>query len=181
MRLIRLAWMLPLLLAPVLGAAQDAPRPTRERDNVYSVPEEDDGMGAAIARARATLPVFHRYLEQVGQGQVHEVKLKAEFHQGDDVEHMWIADVTFDGRVYRGVLESRPLDLTNVRQGAAVTIPPERVSDWVAIVGDGVMLGNFTTMEIRRRMTSRERARLDEMMGYRILADSAIVAVPRQQ
>jgi uncharacterized protein YegJ (DUF2314 family) len=180
MRPIRFVLMLlPLLLASTVCAAQDPPRISRERDDVYNVPSEDAAMEAAIARARATLPVFHQYLDQAANGDV-EVKLKAEFRQGDEVEHMWIADVSWDGRVYRGTLQSRPLGLTNVRQGDEVTIRPERVSDWLAVVEDDVMLGNFTTMELRRRMTPKQRAQLDRGMGYRILADSAIIAVPRQ-
>lgn len=179
MRLIRFACMLLLLLAPTISTAQDAPPPVRERDNVYRFSDEDAAFNAAIARARATLPVFHRYLEQVGQDEVHEVKLKAEFRQGEVVEHMWIANVAYDGRVYRGVLESRPVELTNVGHGDVVTVRPDRVSDWMVIVGDDVMLGNFTAMELRRRMSSKERSQLDRMMGYRILADSAILALPR--
>lgn len=61
-----------------------------------------------------------------------------------------------------------------------VTVEPEQVTDWAAIVGDDVMLGNFTTMELRRPMSSKERSQLDRMMGYRILADSAIIALPQQ-
>ena len=178
MRLNRFGWMvLPLLLLPALGAAQEAPAPTRARGDVYDVPQDDPAMAAAIERARATLPAFHRYLEQVAGGEV-DAKLKAVFQQGGAVEHMWISNVTFDGRVYRGVLESRPMELTNVAQGDAVVIPPARVTDWIVVVEDGIMLGNFTTMELRRRMSASERARLDRAMGFRILADSAIIAVP---
>jgi uncharacterized protein YegJ (DUF2314 family) len=179
MRLNRFGWMvLPLLLLPVLGAAQDAPRPTQARGDVYDVPQDDAAMASAIARARVTLPVFHRYLEQVADGEA-DAKLKAQFEQGGVVEHMWIGDVRFDGRVYRGVLESRPMDLTHVAQGDAVAILPEHVTDWMVVVEDDVMLGNFTTMELRRRMSAGERAQLDRAMGFRILADSAIIAVPR--
>lgn len=179
MRLTPSAWMLlPLLLLPALGAAQDAPRPTQARGDVYDVPQDDAAMASAIARARQTLPVFHRYLEQAADGEA-DAKLKAEFEQDGVVEHMWIGDVSFDGRVYRGILESRPMDLTHVEQGDPVVIAPEHVTDWMVLVEDDVMLGNFTTMELRRRMSPKERAQLDRAMGFRILADSAIIAVPR--
>lgn len=174
----RWIWMLlPLLLPAAVCEAQDAP--VRQRRDVYGVPSGEAAMDSAMDRARATLPVFHGWLERAGDGRV-EAKIKARFRQGDEVEHMWVAEVTFDGRVYRGRLESRPLGLTNVRPGDRVTITPERVSDWMVVV-DGVMLGNFTTLELRSRMSAPERARLDRMMGYRILADTAIIALPREK
>jgi uncharacterized protein YegJ (DUF2314 family) len=169
---------LPLLLAAIPSHAQTPLRLSEGRDNVANVASDDAHMATAVERARATLPVFHGYLQRGGEEGI-EVKLKVEFEQGDVVEHMWLKDVTWDGRVYRGVLESTPVDLTNVAHGDAVAARPERVSDWMVSVGD-VMLGNFTTMEIRRRLSPKERTRMDQAMGYRILADTAITAVPQQ-
>jgi uncharacterized protein YegJ (DUF2314 family) len=171
--------LLPLLLAALPCAAQTPLRLNEGRDNVADVASDDAHMDAAMGRARATLPVFHGYLQRAGEKGI-EVKLKVEFEQGEVVEHMWLRDVTFDGRVYRGVLESTPMELTNVAPGDAVTARPERVTDWMVAVDD-VMLGNFTTMEIRRRLSAKERTRMDRMMGYRILADTAITAVPQRQ
>lgn len=177
MRLLRFAFI-PLLLAAPALQAQEPPVPS-PRENVWSVSSADPGMDAAIARARETLPIFHGYMPRAQAGEV-QLKLKARFAQGDDVEHMWITGVTWDGRVYQGVLESQPLGLTNVRAGQAVTIRPERVSDWMVVERGDVMLGNFTTMELRGRMQPKQRAQLDRQMGYRILADSALITLPRQ-
>jgi uncharacterized protein YegJ (DUF2314 family) len=158
--------------------AQGTPGFIRQRDDVWGVRSEDEAMNAAIARARATLPVFNGYLSRAAGGEV-EAIIKAEFHQGDVVEHMWVTDVTFDGRAYHGRLINRPMELTNVRQGDAVTIHPGHVSDWV-VVEDGVGLGNFTTLEFRRRMKPAERAEFDRSRHYRIIADSALLALPRR-
>jgi hypothetical protein len=43
-----------------------------------------------------------------------------------------------------------------------------------------VGLGNFTTLELRRRMSPGERAGFDRTRHYRILADSALLALPQQ-
>lgn len=175
MRLLRLSLVLLLLAAPALRA-QDSP-PDQLREDVWGVSSGDPGMDAAIARARETLPVFHGYMPRARAGEV-QLKLKARFTQGIQVEHMWISGVTWDGRVYRGRLESRPLELTNVRLGDAVTIRPGQVSDWMVVERGDVMLGNFTTMYLRARMKPPRREQLDRQMGYRILADTAIVALP---
>lgn len=179
MRLIRsIPLILPLVFAAAASEAQGTPGIIRQRDDVWGVASEDRAMNAAIARARATLPVFNGYLSRAAGGEV-EAIIKAEFHQGERVEHMWVSDVTFDGRVYHGRLINRPMDLTNVREGDAVTIRPKHVSDWL-VVEDGVGLGNFTMLEFRRRMTPGERAEFDRSRHYRIIADSAIIALPRQ-
>ena len=178
MRLIRsILMILPLLAAAAACEAQDTPGFIRRREDVWGVESEDDAMNSAIARARATLPVFNGYLSRAAGGEVQAI-LKAEFRQGDQVEHMWVSDVTFDGRAYHGILINRPMDLTNVGQGDAVTIRPKHVSDWL-VVEDGVGLGNFTTLEFRRRMSPTERAEFDRSRHYRIIADSAIIALPR--
>lgn len=106
--------------------------------------------------------------------------LRARFSKGGEIEQMWISDVTWNGRVYRGVLNSQPTELTNVRQGQSVTILPEQVTDWMIVERGGVMLGNFTTMEIRSRLPPGERARMDRGMGLRILADTALITLPRR-
>ncbi len=171
--------LLPLLLAAVPCAAQTPLRLNEERPDVVNVATDDAHMDAAFDRARATLPIFHGYLQRAGEEGI-EFKLKVEFQQGGLEEYLWLRDVTFDGRVYRGVLESTPRYLTNVAPGDAVTARPERVMDWLVVVDD-VMLGNFTTMEIRRRLSPKERARVDRIMGWRILADTAITTVPGRQ
>lgn len=170
--------ILSLLLASAAAKAQDTPGLVRPRDDIIGVRAEDDAMNAAMARARATLPVFNGYLSRTAGGGAQAI-IKAGFRQGDVEEHMWVSHVTFDGDVYRGRLINRPMDLTNVRQGDAVTIRPKDVSDWL-VVDDGVGLGNFTTLELRRRMSPAERADFDRSRHYRILADTALVALPRQ-
>jgi uncharacterized protein YegJ (DUF2314 family) len=170
--------LLPLLLAAVPCAAQTPLRLNERRSDVVNVATNDAPMDSAFDRARATLPIFHDYLQRTGEEGI-EIKLKVEFEQGDLGEYLWLRDVTWDGRVYRGVLESTPLVLANVAPGDAVMARPERVVDWLVAV-DNVMLGNFTTMEIRRRLSPKERVRVDQIMGYHILADTAITAVPQQ-
>jgi uncharacterized protein YegJ (DUF2314 family) len=168
------AILLSLLLASVACEAQNI---VQQRGDVYSVRPRDPAMEAAMDRARATLPVFNRYVERAAKDGL-DPRLKAEFRHGDEVEHMWVGDLTFDGRVYRGTLRNRPLTLPNVRQGDRVAISPERVSDWSVIV-EGTPLGNFTTLVIRGRLTPKQRAQFDQAIGARIVSDTALLAPPR--
>jgi uncharacterized protein YegJ (DUF2314 family) len=149
----------------------------RQRDDVYDLRASDLAMNAAIDRARATLPFFNRYVARAAKDGL-DPRLKAEFRHDDGAEHMWVGDLTFDGRVYRGTLRNRPLHLTNVREGDRVTITLERVSDWSVVV-EGTPLGNFTTLVIRGRLTPEERAEYDQVTGLRFVSDTALVAPPR--
>jgi uncharacterized protein YegJ (DUF2314 family) len=179
MRLFRtLSLLLPLLSAPVCQA-QDAKGTVRPREDIIGVQAEDAAMNLAIERARATLPIFDRYLSRAAGGEVQAI-LKARFQQGDVVEHMWVSDVTFTGGVYRGSLINRPRELTNVAQGDAVDIMPRHVSDWL-VVEEGVGLGNFTMLELRRRMAPAERTAFDRSRHYRIMSDTAITALPQRR
>jgi uncharacterized protein YegJ (DUF2314 family) len=171
--------LLPLLLVATACEAQENREMVQQREDVYGVRSGDPETDAAIDRARATLHVFNGYVERAKEDGL-DPRLKATFRQGDEVEHMWVGDLTFDGRVYRGILRNRPFRLTNVRQGDKVTIDPARVSDWSVIV-DETLLGNFTTLVLRGRMTPGERAQLDQQTGARVVADTAIITLPRRQ
>lgn len=168
-----------LLLAAPACRAQNAESVVLTREGTIDVKAEDAAMNRAMARARATLPIFNSYLPGAAGGRVQAV-LKAQFQQGDVIEHMWVSDVTFTGGVYRGRLINRPRELTNVAQGNAVNVSPKHVSDWL-VVEEGVGLGNFTMLELRRRMTPADRAEFDGSRHYRIIADTALIALPRGQ
>lgn len=175
MRLIRLTLvLLPLLLPPALCRAQDPP--TQIRSDVHGV-RHDEAMEAAIARARETLPTFHTYLRRAADDEVF-AQLKARFELGDEVEHMWVSDVSFKGGVYHGRLASTPLAETDLEPGDAVTIRPEEVTDWMVLVGD-LMLGGFTVIEIRRRMEPEQREAFDKRMDYQV-PDEAVLEPPRR-
>jgi uncharacterized protein YegJ (DUF2314 family) len=174
MRLIRCALLLlPLLLAAAPCAAQE--RPSQLRDDVYAV-QNDAVMDAAVERARETLAVFRRWLPRAADGEV-VAQLKARFELGDEIEHMWITDVSFKGGAYHGRLASTPMADTDLAPGDAVTIRPDEVTDWMVVVDD-VVLGAFTVIEIRRRMDPRQRSEFDAEAGYRI-PDEAVLEPPR--
>ncbi len=176
----RIHFLLVIAAVLLVGApchAQQISGTVHRGNQVYGVRDADAALNAAMDQARATLPVFNGYLARTAEGDV-EAMIKAGFRQGDRTEHMWVSDVTFDGRVYRGRLVNRPMDLTNVRQDEAVAVVPEHVSDWMVVL-DGVGLGNFTTLEFRRRMSPAERSRFDRSRHYRILADTALLALPQ--
>lgn len=164
--------ILPLLLAaPVCHAQVQA---DERRSDVYQV-ENDPAMDAAVMRARETLPTFREYLARAAAGEVNAL-LKARFEFGDEIEHMWISDVSFKGGVYHGRLASTPIAQTDLAPGDAVEIRPDEVTDWMVFV-DEVVLGGFTVIELRSRMDPEQRKEFDAGMDYRV-PNEAILAPP---
>ena len=68
--------------------------------------------------------------------------------------------------------------MKGLRPGDTVSLAPDQVSDWM--VGfDDVMLGGYTIQEIRRRLGRDERAVFDTTLLFRVVADTALLELPR--
>src|SRR5687767_11897777 len=48
-----------------------------------------------------------------------------------ECEHMWLSDVDFDGREVSGTLLNSPNWLKSVKEGDAVRLPLDQISDWM--------------------------------------------------
>jgi len=80
------------------------------------------------------------------------------------VEHMWVGEVTFDGRLVRGRLLNSPNNLNSVSEGDDVAVELERVGDWMYALS-GRVYGAFTVNLIRSRMSKGERLAHDQAWG----------------
>ena len=119
-------------------------------------------------RARETFKYFWRELSWEWRRIVPAfdlVSVKAAFAEGGNVEHMWIAEIAFDGDVVRGVLLNEPDALGNIHEGDAVEIPfGERISDWM-LTGSGRVLGGYSVQVLRSGMKAGERKAHDDAWG----------------
>jgi uncharacterized protein YegJ (DUF2314 family) len=92
--------------------------------------------------------------------------VKAPFSDpGSQVEHMWISDVEFDGKIVRGTLLSSPNEVSSLREGSAVALSAEQLSDWLYTL-EGKAYGAFTVQLIRLGMSASKRAAHDEAWGF---------------
>lgn len=187
----RSRWLLPACLwgALLLGGCdagpppEEAARPEMDRltredgTDIFTLQSADPGMDAAVASARATLGTFHRYVDKDRDGTVRAL-IKGGFEAGENTEHMWVAAVTWDGRRFHGRLVSDPELVEGLSPGDPVELDPEQVSDWM-VIADEVLLGGYTTLEIRRRLAPAERAAFDRTLPYRVVSDTALLRLPR--
>src|SRR3954451_11562574 len=88
------------------GARTPPPEPPADKGRVYDdkarmlyVPKEDEEMGHAIARARATVPEFLPRLQHPRAGQSY-LSVKVRLGGDQEGEHIWLYDVRLeDGRI----------------------------------------------------------------------------------
>ncbi|MDP2764161.1 MAG: DUF2314 domain-containing protein [Brevundimonas sp.] len=99
-------------------------------------------MNAAVAQARATLPIF---LARLDAGDILPTdSLKVGFPVDGSHEHIWVNQIARKGDDLTGVLNNEPNYLAGHHLGSAVTFPAALVSDW-SYEKDGKRWGNYTT------------------------------------
>jgi len=78
-----------------------------ENDPVVSVLDDDQEMNAAMQRASNTL---NEFIERFTHPRTSDkwFLVKGRFTYEGRVEHIWVADLVFDGKVFLGVLANEP-------------------------------------------------------------------------
>lgn len=135
---------------------------------VINVSADDAEMNAAIQEAQGTLDTFIASLQSPQPGQT-GFSIKARFAFGDDggYEHIWIADVSYDGKAFSGTIANEPVDVKNLEFGQRVTIPVSEVTDWM-LVQDGKLVGGYTLRVLLKRMSPEEREQTLEDAGFTV-------------
>ncbi len=145
-------------------------------------------MDDAYRRARATFKYCWRELSWEMRRIVPGLDLSAvKFAFSDDgdfdgpaVEHMWIADVGFDGQHVYGRLLNTPGGLRSVQAGDAIRRPLTELEDWLYATG-GRAYGGFTIDLMRQGMAPDERQGHDQAWGLDFGEPGTVEVVPMGQ
>lgn len=130
------------------------------------VTEEDKAMDGAVAKARESLGFFLAALN-AKKPDTGGFEVKKPFVEGEKVEHIWVSDITWDGKAFRGRVDNKPLDVSTVRLGQRVTVTPEDLSDWM-FVKDGKLMGGFTIRLLYARLSAGEKAQFRKQAEFKI-------------
>lgn len=139
---------------------------------VFMFSASDPEMQRANERARSTFKYFWREMSWERRRIIPACSMaavKAPFADDGDlssdaVEHMWLSEIDFDGKVITGELMNSPNNLKSVKQGDKVSMPLSQISDWMMVlVGD--VYGGFTVNLMRSRMSGTERRAHDQAWG----------------
>ncbi|MGH8095025.1 MAG: YegJ family protein [Chthoniobacterales bacterium] len=169
--LIALLGLVPFAIG--IGAAQEETThmagqaaKTPGHPGYVQVGDKDKAMVSAVEHAQRSLGFFMAALHAKKPGDSN-FEIKKPFVDGDKVEHLWINDVTYDGRNFHGKIDNQPLDVKNVRLGERVTVAPSEVSDWM-FLKDGKLMGGYTTRVLYARLSPEEKAQFDQKAQFKI-------------
>lgn len=154
----------------------------------YLRPDDDPEMERAYERARQSFGFFWREMSWEHRRIIPGVQLAAvkvgfavpePAPQAPTVEHMWVDEIGFDGRTVTGVLLNTAGYIPGLDAGADISVPFERVEDWMYVLGDAVC-GGLTVQETRMRMSVAERADHDAQWGLGFAAPDRVLLTPQQ-
>jgi uncharacterized protein YegJ (DUF2314 family) len=143
---------------------------------VFMFDNDDPQMQEAYKNARSTFRYFWREVAWERRRIVPGLDLaavKAPFSDGNkvprakdtpEVEHMWMSEIDFDGKVVSGVLLNSPNWLKTVKEGDSARIPLDQISDWMYAIQNEVY-GAYTVNLMRSRMGRAERTEHDNAWG----------------
>lgn len=136
-----------------------------DQSPVVDVSSSNPEMAAAIAKARATLPVFWASYEAPKASET-DHSLKVRFaNPRNDGEHIWMTDVKKlpDGR-YSGRFANEPRDLPGKHAGDLAEFAQAAISDWM-FMRDGKIVGGETIRPLLKSLSKADadalRARME--------------------
>ena len=113
----------------------------------------DEEIVAAIIEARERLPEFVKALAQPNATQSHfAVKYPFTDKESEEVEHLWIINLTAKGDKFLGVVGNDPVSIGDLRYGQEVEIPQAGITDWIYFE-NGVQIGAFSKKVLMKRTT----------------------------
>lgn len=133
--------------------------------DVVMFEKADAEMAAAIKEARSTFPGFVAELPDLRRrGSYFSIKVPVK--TGENVEHIWLDSPEIQGGQVTGALGNEPLE-GSLALGDKVSVPIESVSDWMAVV-DNELVGGYTVLVARGRMSRAEQEEFDASAGFRV-------------
>ena len=144
---------------PVISAEPD----DRELP-VISAERDDRELQKATDDARQTVDQFIVALQNPKPSHSY-LGLKAKFVEGDEVEFMWLSDVTYENDTYVGTVANNPVKLRNVKIMDRQEVSRNEIQDWM-IVDDGRLVGGYSLRVLAKRMSAEERTEMEIHMGF---------------
>lgn len=138
---------------------------TPSKDKATNI-DADDPQNAAVQKARSTIDQFTTALASPKPSQS-AFSVRVPFKDGDSIEHMWLAPVSYDGQAFRGTVNGDPIQVSTVKAGQEVTVAPPGISDWM-FVDDGKLVGGYSFRAMRDALPPLDQAEFDKSMPFSI-------------
>ena len=144
-----------------------------KEDKTIFFAKQDELMKEAIKNAQQNFKYFWRelYWEYRRIVPAHDFAMikmpfeqQVEGHTEPLVEHMWINNINFDGKIISGELVNDPNQLTNITKGDIISTEVDKIDDWMISI-NGKTLGGYTIQLMRSGMGDKERKGHDQAWG----------------
>jgi uncharacterized protein YegJ (DUF2314 family) len=150
--------LIPGLLLFSCGSGGPA-EPAGVRDPVLYAGQSDEALKEISRRARETLPVFIRKLQNPAEDEGN-FRIKYPFASdpgsGFGHEHLWLGNITFkDGRYY-GTILNKPYYIAGFSAGDLTAFDIDSISDWMYTKGNAI-LGGLSTKYLIERIPELDR------------------------
>ena len=110
---------------------------------------DDAEMAAAETAARASLDDFIKALQSPTENQSN-FSVKYAHTDGDEVEHMWIINVTYKDGIFTGELGNEPVNVHNIAMGDTLDVKRDEAEDWLYYDGEALK-GGYTVKVLMSR------------------------------
>jgi uncharacterized protein YegJ (DUF2314 family) len=132
----------------------------------FQVPSDHAAMHQAVTEARRTVSKFIAALKHPRAGE-QDFEVKKPFIQGNQVEHMWLADVQFVGNRFQGRIDNEPRKIHGPKMGQLVSVDPNEISDWMYI-DQGRLIGGYTIRARYNQLSPAQKQRFDSSADFKI-------------
>jgi len=139
------------------GAGKVIKRPGQP--NCLHVTDDHKKMAKATQKARKTMTKFIAALRSPKSNQS-RFAVKKPFIEGKKVEHLWVKELSFDGKVFRGRIDNTPVGLKRVHLGDKVTVSPEEISDWMFVQNDR-LIGGYTIQAMCSHLSPAQKKQFE--------------------
>jgi len=161
-RLLPFVALLLVLALPGTAGGQDIVRRDGEPE-VHMFRTGDPEMAAAFEAARRSVPGLVERLPQLRAAGIY-ASVKVPVVEGGQVEHIWLSDIRFGEGQVHGALGNTPLNLPSWSLGDPISIPLDRISDWMVVYEDR-LIGGYTLFVARNRLQGEDLASFDRQVG----------------
>jgi uncharacterized protein YegJ (DUF2314 family) len=134
--------------------------------DMIRVKASNEKMNAAIQQARSSIKDFLDALASPKRGQGGFAVKKAFLVRGEQSEHIWLNEISFDGKQLHGKVNNEPVDVKNLKVGDPATVSPSEVSDWM-FVQDGKLVGGYTIRALFDMSSPAGRRKFEKETGLK--------------
>ena len=154
-----------LALTACKKSSNETTRRVGQPDYIH-IPDKAPEMDSAIQTARDSVETFITALKAPAAGQGN-FTIKKPFKDGEQVEHIWLSNASYDGTQFSGRVDNEPVDVKNVKLGQTATAAKDEISDWFYIE-NGKLVGGYTIRVLYSQMSPAEKKGFDADAGFKL-------------